>query len=102
MDLFLIEMNTYKVFFEDIETSENAAKELILRHDPSAEIHNFYSKREVGCNILTFAVITSSLEKMRTIEQDGTVKRIEIISSARHAKNEDCGSGSCCKVTHRG
>jgi len=88
MNLFLIEMGTYKVYF-DVETTEEEAREIIAQHDPTSEVHNFYSKREIGCNTVTFAVITSSLEKMRVIEQDGIVTKIELISSFQSA-------GDCC------
>lgn len=83
------EKGTYKVFF-DVSATREDAEAIIHKHDELAEIHNFYSKREIGCNVLTFAVITSTLDKVRIIERDTGVTKVELIYSLYNNSVKSC------------
>lgn len=84
------EVETYKVYFP-LETTKDEAEGIIKQHDKTAEIANFYQKREIGCNTHTFAIVTMSLDINR---MPSSMLKVDRMESLRIIKSgaECCGS----------
>ena len=93
-----MDMETVKIFF-DVETPQEEAYKIIADFDPKAEIHNFYSKLAIGANLKTFAVVTMSLEKSRSMQSRFKVEELQDMyyrpSNAPECEGCGCGNGGC-------
>jgi hypothetical protein len=87
-----VDMETCKVFFP-LETSREEAEKIIHQHDKTAEIANFYQKKEIGCNVHTFAVATMPFDSLGRLEKGSVILKIERLESFRVKQTK----GECCK-----
>lgn len=88
-----MDMQECKVFFP-VETSRSEAEAILFRYYKEVKIDNFMEKREIGCNVVTFAVTTLPMKVAAMLIQENAVKRIDALTTFRACKtNECCGGG---------
>ena len=78
-----------KVFFRSGTTRERAEEILRGKYD-RAKIDNFYADRQIGANVVTFAVTTLPFAEI----SDPEIIRVETIMTFRNPKN-CCEDGGC-------
>ena len=94
----MVDMETCKVYFP-VETTREEAEKLIRQYSKSAEIANFYSKRQIGCNTHTFAVTTLPFDCLSFMERNGAILKVETVESFTvRASNAECckAPSGCC------
>ena len=83
-----------KVFFP-LGTTRDAAEALIKRYAPKATVDNFWENRQIGSNMLTFAVVTLPMEASARMVDDVGVLRVEVITTFSDQKSCDGGGCGC-------
>lgn len=81
-----------KVFFL-VDTTREQAEALIHRYAPKAKVDNFWEKRQIGANILTFAIATLPMEASARMVDDANVIRVEVITT--FSAQKDCPDCKC-------
>lgn len=88
-------MQECKVLFKP-ETTREQAEALVKRYSPEAKIDSFYEKRLIGCNEVTFGVVTLPIKDSTKLQDDLGVIRVEVITTFKASKT--CEGGGCgCK-----
>jgi hypothetical protein len=82
-----------KIFF-DIETTKEEAQYLISKYCNST-IDTFQSKRDIGANVVTFAIATVPVKAAAKMAEDGLIKRVDVISTTRGGKPTTGCEGGC-------
>lgn len=82
-----------KVFFE-VDTTKEKAQKIISRYADVA-IDTFQPRREIGANVVTFAIVTLPVRAASRLVDDPNVKRVDIITTFKQAnsKAEECQGG---------
>ena len=88
-----MDMQQCKVFFA-VETTREQADKIVLNYAADAKIDTFWAKREIGCNVLTFAVVTLPVQAAAKMHDDRGVLRVEILTTFKGGKGEECCSPS--------
>ena len=71
---------TCKLIFP-VDTPESQVKDLLTKYTTDFSIANFYSKREIGCNTIAFAIVDIPYKVITKLFLDEDIKGVEIITS---------------------
>ena len=90
----VLDMQECKVFFKVDATKEDAEK--LFSQYGDVKIENFMPRRQIGCNEVTYAIVTIPVKLATKMLEDKVVDRIDIITTFRGAKpGGSCGGGGC-------
>lgn len=83
-------MQECKVFLP-LDYTREQAESFFAKY--GATVEGFMSRREVGCNEVTYAVVTISVKLAAKLVDDRVVARVDVLTTFRSAKTcaEECG-----------
>lgn len=87
----VLDMQECKVFFP-VDATKEDAEALFLKYG-DVKIDNFMQRRQIGCNEVTFAIVTLPVKMATKMMEDRVVSRIDVITTFRGASG--CGGGGC-------
>ena len=89
-----MDMQECKVVFTP-ETTRREAESLVDRFSPGTKIDNFLEKRQIGCNFVSYAMVTLPVKAAEKLQKYPSVVRIDTITTFRSKKcaAEMCDSG---------
>lgn len=81
---------TIKLIF-DADTSEDDVNAVLSKHTKDGKILHFYPNREIGYNIITYAIVDIPAKSLIKFHDDKTVKSIDkMLSNSSETKSSDC------------
>lgn len=83
-----------KVVFKENFTRADAEK-IITRYEPTAKLDNYMENRQIGCNVVSFAMVTLSLAASVKLQDDKSVIRVDVISEFKQACSGESACGNC-------
>lgn len=89
-----METQEVKLFF-DVDTTREQAQAIIDRYC-DVKIDNFYEKREIGCNTVTYAIITVPFKAALKMNDDRLIKRVDVLNSFKATNSGCCDAPQNC------
>ena len=86
-----MDLQECKVFF-DVNTTKQEAQEIISKYCSSI-IDTFQEKREIGANVVTFAVVTIPVKASAKMVEVKSIKRVDVITAFRSVRSTGCDGG---------